>query len=165
MLIAIRKERLESEESLNGFGLDTIEKTYYTSERISSTYRYPDILCGFRIQTSGDIINNTRSIYNALDFLGDVGGLFDMLCIVGNICLQFLTFIFGSGLDSYLVTNLFKTNDLNAEDPLENINQRTPLRIRAFSLFLGRTTPEKRRLQKGLSRIDKQQDFVRFVKK
>ena len=165
MLFSIKKETLESEESFNGFGLDTREETYYTSQRISSIYKYPDILCGFRIQTSDEIISNSRSIYNALDFLGDVGGLFDMLCIVGNICLQFLTFIFGSGLDSYLVTNLFKTNNLNAEDPMANINQRTPLRIRAFSLLFGRTTPEKRRLQKGLSRIEKQQDLVSFVQK
>ena len=34
---------------------------------------------GFLVDMNLNVINNKRSIYNALDCLGDVGGLFDML--------------------------------------------------------------------------------------
>ena len=42
---------------------------------------------GFDINLSPEILHNTRSIYSTLDFLADVGGLFDMLRLVAGILL------------------------------------------------------------------------------
>ena len=42
---------------------------------------------GFFITFSPEILHNTRSIYSAFDFLGDIGGLFDMLRLLAEILL------------------------------------------------------------------------------
>lgn len=52
----------------------------------------------------GEVIVHARSIYNALDFLGDVGGLFDALKLIGAAIVS----VFGtSGLHLSLVGSLF----------------------------------------------------------
>ena len=50
-----------------------------------------------------------RSIYNALDWLGDVGGLLDGLTTIGSFMITIYSFIIGDPLDSYLLKSLFKT--------------------------------------------------------
>ena len=42
------------------------------------------------------------------DFFGDVGGLFDMLRLIGSILISLFSSIFGSGLDRFLLEKLFK---------------------------------------------------------
>ena len=54
-----------------------------------------------------DKVQQTRAIYSFWDFLGDVGGLFDMLKLQANPILAVLSALFGNGLESYLVSNLF----------------------------------------------------------
>ena len=49
-----------------------------------------------------------RSIYTALDFLGDVGGLLDGLKLIGNIIITVYTFTFGNPLNAFLMNSLFK---------------------------------------------------------
>ncbi len=85
----------------------------------------PDILGGFYISFATEKLHNSRSIYNFLDFLGDIGGLFDMLCMLAKILLEFSTFIIGSGLNQYILTTIFKVNNSAAgEDTLTSIRQR-----------------------------------------
>ena len=50
-----------------------------------------------------------RSIYNGLDFLGDVGGLLDGLTAIGSLLMTIFFFLFGNPLDTYLLKSLFKT--------------------------------------------------------
>ena len=51
---------------------------------------------------------HSRAIYSIWDFLGDVGGLFDMLTLLAQPILALSTALFGSGLDRYLMATLFK---------------------------------------------------------
>ena len=116
---------MESEETFDGFGLIPRTAEYFTTTVRKGYWQVPDSITGFAIVFSPEKLNNTRSIYNFLDFLGDVGGLFDMLCIVANILLSTSTFIFGSGLNQYLVTNIFRVdNSAAGEDTLTSIRQR-----------------------------------------
>ena len=50
-----------------------------------------------------DIVLHSRSIYSVWDFLGDIGGLFDMLKLLAEPILAITTTILGSGLDRYLI--------------------------------------------------------------
>ena len=62
-----------------------------------------------RFAIAYDYVQNKRSIYNGLDFLGDVGGLLDGLTAIGSLLMTFFCFLFGNPLDSYLLKSLFKT--------------------------------------------------------
>ena len=46
-----------------------------------------------------------RTIYNVLDFLGDIGGLLDALNYIGAFFVWILT---GNGLAQYMVSRVFK---------------------------------------------------------
>ena len=59
------------------------------------------IAVNFKI--SGKYISHFRSIYNGLDFLGDVGGLLDGLTAIGGFLMTVFCFLFGNSLDSYLL--------------------------------------------------------------
>ena len=80
---------MESEETFDGFGFNPREEEFYTTTKnnISWELTVPDILGGYFVILAPEKLSNTRSIYSALDFLGDVGGLFDMLCIVAKLTL------------------------------------------------------------------------------
>ena len=54
-------------------------------------------------------VERKRSVYNGLDFLGDVGGLLDGLTAIGSLLMTIFFFLFGNPLDSYLLKSLFKT--------------------------------------------------------
>ena len=55
-----------------------------------------------------DKISHRRSIYTFWDFLGDVGGLFDMLKLLVKPILAIGSLLFGSGLDKFLFESVFK---------------------------------------------------------
>ena len=70
---------------------------------------YPDSYGGFQIQMSLDTIKFNRSIYNILDFLGDVGGLYSILCDICNILIMVPGFFFGSLLQRFLKSKIFES--------------------------------------------------------
>ena len=78
---------MESEETFDGFGLNPRTVEYFTVGKDKDFWKVSDSLTSFTIVFDEEKINNIRSIYNFLDFLGDVGGLFDMLCIVATVLL------------------------------------------------------------------------------
>ena len=78
---------MESDETFDGFGLNPRTAEYFTATTRKGFWTVADSLSGFYVTFSPEKLNNTRSIYNFLDFLGDVGGLFDMLCIVATVLL------------------------------------------------------------------------------
>ena len=49
-----------------------------------------------------------RSIYNFLDWLGDVGGLFDGLKVVGGIIVSMYNIVLGDPLQIYLLKSILK---------------------------------------------------------
>ena len=79
---------MESEESYNGLGLDVREEVFYpVSQTITTHPKDEGVIGGFIITSSEEVIQHTRAIYSALDFLGDVGGLLDMLRLVAEVFL------------------------------------------------------------------------------
>ena len=60
----------------------------------------------FQVNTSVKI--HYRSIYTFWDFLGDIGGLNDILCRIGSLVIAGLQLITGNSLQRYLFRNLFK---------------------------------------------------------
>ena len=79
---------MESEESFDGLGLNVREETFYPVSIEQANFKLEDdVLGGFIVTTSMDTTQHTRAIYSTLDFLGDVGGLFDMLRLVAQVLL------------------------------------------------------------------------------
>lgn len=71
----------------------------------------------------------SRSIYNALDFLGDVGGLFDALKLIGAGILSILGT--GDGLAGRLISRLFFTAPRSNSQ--EDSNRQDQSQSRSFS--------------------------------
>ena len=62
-------------------------------------------IAGLHIETKSASFMHRRSIYNLLDYLGDVGGLKEALTLLG----QFLLSVLGTGgLQGHLIRNLLK---------------------------------------------------------
>ena len=57
-----------------------------------------------------DVIHHNRSIYNSLDLLGDVGGLFDGLRGIGSFLITIYFRVFGNPIHPYLLKSLFLQN-------------------------------------------------------
>ena len=57
-----------------------------------------------------DVLHHNRSIYNSLDLLGDVGGLFDALKGIGSFLIAIYFRVFGNPIHSYLLRKLFIQN-------------------------------------------------------
>ena len=55
-----------------------------------------------------DVISHSRSIYTVWDFAGDVGGLFDMLKLIGEVLISLMTMIFGSSLNKHMLEKLYR---------------------------------------------------------
>ena len=52
-------------------------------------------------------VHYKRSIYNSLDLLGDVGGLYSILLDFGAIFFGAISFVIGSPIESFLRNNIF----------------------------------------------------------
>ena len=50
----------------------------------------------------------TRQIYTIWDFLSDVGGLVDVLKLLGYPVISFIQLILGNGLSRLLIKSIFK---------------------------------------------------------
>ena len=57
---------------------------------------------------STDMVYHTRTVYNLLDLLGDVGGCLDALKYVGMFLVWLLS---GNSLSDYLVSRVSKYDD------------------------------------------------------
>lgn len=64
----------------------------------------PESIIEIMIFAKGDVQFRSRAIYNALDLLGDVGGLFDALKLLAQ---ALISLIGQGGLSTYLIGKLF----------------------------------------------------------
>ena len=67
-----------------------------------------DVVMSLEFEMNTDYISHVRHVYSFLDFLGDVGGLFDMLKIVGEVLVSGVTLLAGSGLNRFIIASMFK---------------------------------------------------------
>ena len=52
----------------------------------------------------------SRAVFSFWDFLGDVGGLYDMLILIGGQIVALIQLVIGSGLNRFLIRNLFQVD-------------------------------------------------------
>ena len=151
--LMVHEHTLESEETYDGFGWFPREETFYPvgSEDLDITYN--DTLGGFIITFSNQSTQHTRSIYSALDFLGDVGGLLDMLRLVALTFLQFVALVTGSGIDAFLLGQIFKETTDRNKSAMREIKERKPFEVGWSLCCLARGSKRYRMLQRGLNRI------------
>ena len=72
---------------------------------------------GIDIFISKELIHHNRAVYSVLDWLGDVGGLYSILIGLGHfIVTTVYSFIFGSRLETFLITRIFKTKLLESTE-------------------------------------------------
>ena len=101
----LRKSFLESEERYLGDGFLPREAEWF---ELIENIKYNDgwdthSIAGFAYQISMDTKQYSRSVYSVLDFFGDVGGLFDMLNLIGQVFISIFSVILGNGLDRFLI--------------------------------------------------------------
>ena len=78
---------LESEETYDGSGFFPRENTFYQTQFVKMNHFDAGYIGGVFITLSSESVFHTRSIYSVLDYLGDVGGLLDMLRFVVQMLL------------------------------------------------------------------------------
>ena len=59
----------------------------------------PGIQLSIVLEVNTSLKTHQRSVYTFWDFLGDVGGLNDILCIIGQWLVLWIQLIVGSGFD------------------------------------------------------------------
>ena len=106
-------------------------------------------LGGFFVSFDSQIVKHTRSIYSALDFLGDVGGLYDMLKLVAEVLLSVWSLIAGCGVDAYLLQSIFKESTNLSEDTTSEIKSRKPFSVGWSLCCLMRRSKRRRMLDRG----------------
>ena len=102
-------------------GLMTNEETFYNVEYENTKYAGLDFssakgtknYCKLVFQTSGDATQYYRTIYTALDYLGDVGGLIDALKYIAYV---FLWVFQADGLIHFIMSRMFKYRDIFRTD-------------------------------------------------
>ena len=95
----------QEESSFYNYNLKSFEPSSWiifpTAEKPNTLYKYVSV----EINLSQDVVNWNRQTYSLLDWLGDLGGLFDALYHGFRIMLSpFSTF----ALNSTLLTHLFR---------------------------------------------------------
>ena len=92
--LAVKKSHAVSEESWLGLNiLAPNEATWYDFNLLDRVdkprkkFTNTNPVLKLNIQVDPDVQKYTRSIYSGLDWLGDVGGLYDGLSLIGYIAL------------------------------------------------------------------------------
>ena len=103
---------MESDDRLLNLGLmpstyDYIKynKPYEFGEEFEEDYL--DELIGLVITLDHDAIEEKRSIYTIWDVLGDIGGLIDMLYLLGKPFIFLSNIVAGSGMSRHILKSLF----------------------------------------------------------
>ena len=69
----------------------------------------PEFFMSYYVGLRFGAVVETRQIYTLWEFLGDVGGLVDMLTLLGSPIFSFIQLILGSSLNRLLIKSIFKT--------------------------------------------------------
>ena len=102
-----------------------------------------------------DIIKHSRSIYTILDFLGDLGGLYDALRLIGSGLIFLYSNFVSNEFTMYLVRSLSSNPNEEALTSFEKFRK-------AFNCCLKQK--EQRRIQKVVAKFEKELDVLQYVK-
>ena len=78
-----------SEEDILSLGFNSKENTYYSISRGESYNNlFTELTISFQMTES--LVSHSRSVYSFWDFLGDVGGLNDIMRLLGTWIVTFV---------------------------------------------------------------------------
>ena len=136
-----------------------------------NTTRTLDQFFGIFVYLNSDRQIHTRSIYTALDWLGDVGGLIDGLRIIGTFSMTLYSFIVGSSVEKYILQSVFKKGhrneryDESEQSILKSIAARKSMRIPTILFGCLGSRKERALRKKGIDRAFRELDIDQFIKK
>ena len=173
--LQLQQQVVESEEHWVGLGLGSSNEGVWWNFKDGLTYleavRAPTNF--FEITFSLDLDRKVykRSIYTVLDWLGDVGGLFDALKGLGTLFFIVYSFICGDQLEVFLLETVYKrenkTNHLYKSFDMpefDRILNRTPFTLTSKFFHCLRSRKEKRIIDKGMSRANKELEVDHFIR-
>ena len=113
---------------------------------------------------SPDTTLHSRSIYTVWDFLGDVGGLFDMIRLLTQPIVTLSSALLGTGLHRFLISALFKIERRQKPEEhfITHIRKRKPFHIQLCSWLCSQRN--KRYQSKAEDIIANELDIVNFLK-
>lgn len=105
--------------------------------------------------------------------MGDIGGLFDAMKLLGHFLISFATFVAGSGLDRFLISQLFKFEKKKNRrystfdnDAKKQIGRRVPAKFNACRWLLQwRQKDASSMFDQATDRLSKELDIVNFLKR
>ena len=101
----MQQQTLDRDDNRLSLGLGLLQKsqTYYSITAESRAYEYLDCLLDINFQMDLTTMSHTRSVFTFWDFLGNVGGLYGILVIIGSQIVTAFNFVIGSNLERFLV--------------------------------------------------------------
>ena len=165
---------MTSEHKLLDLGMFPEEYAYsavYKNDEF--TNNDPTSLLSIYFETELSSIQNSRAVFSFWDLLGDVGGLNDMLTLMGGWIVSLIQIFTGSGLNRYIFKNLFmfetkKKKDKTDSNGTDQINNQTRKRRSAtfpWCFWLQNRGDDKMRAlyEKADRRVYRELDIVRFI--
>ena len=130
-----------SEENYLGFGYENTKSWFQLSDEytpVINGYGTTQFKSAFKLKFTllTNVKHNHRSIYTLLDFLGDIGGLFDALKVLGLFFIFGYNLIFGSILEKYLLSRIFLIDPSQNKDNQESKTEKSLIeKLRTFKPF------------------------------
>ena len=170
----------ESEESYLGLGIMPSNKRAWFDFRskdpeIIQVYDTETQALSVEFSLDSEVIHHIRSIYTFFDLLGDVGGLFDAMKGIAQVIVAFYFSIFGNPLHGYILNALFLRNPKQIEqnkttrtssikEKLDFLSLRTSFELSKALCVCFRSKKEKKLINRGINRIQKELEIDRFLK-
>jgi len=169
-----------TQDSFFSIGQNTFDDRFFEVYKASTDEAVtngPQVYAQLSFSIDYDVVIKNRSIYSALDWLGDVGGLFDALLIL----LQILVGLFYSDVFRYHLVSSFFSLQESAKQSLgpqpriqlasENLKGRKDFNEPAFKVILYKVLwclkrkASERLIERGEKFLDKQIDVVTLIKR
>ena len=113
---------------------------------------------------AADTVTYERSVYTVWDMMGDIGGLYGTLHIIGSYVVSFSSFISGGGVMQQLISILYSIEAPKRKIDPRNmktwLNRRQPAKLSSWSCFTCKRGPTHNKLE---GRIAKELDIASFL--
>ena len=129
-VFTVQERHLESEDNLYSLGFSSQESEYFyvSKQGDERPWFTTNLVKEFLFFMHPDVVHQQRVVFTFFDALGDIGGLRDVLVLVGQLLVTLYGLIFGSHLDMFLISNLFKfereARESKKDDELSHITER-----------------------------------------
>ena len=134
----IQKYLVESDHRVRSLGIAP-EKYEYLSivQTLENESKATVSLSDIIITLDMDAVEIVRNVYTIWDALGDIGGLIDILRLLGQPFISFIQVLWGVSLSHLLLKSLFKVQKkTNNSDTFSYLGQRRPFEVKACNWLL-----------------------------